>query len=143
MLPANRRGVTTQNLVLSVRNGIAWRFISAVTISCDPSLLRTTLVTRPRSTSLCLMWDCPACKPSPLSKVMVMVGPRLEIVFQASQPPISAVDDRDQPDQGKSSPSREARGRRRFERQPVQLNGCRQFVSIRSEPPAATGRRRP
>src|SRR5439155_227164 len=45
----------------------------------------------PRSTSLCLMCDCPACNPSPPSKLIVIVGPRLEIVSQANQPPTTKV----------------------------------------------------
>jgi hypothetical protein len=38
-----------------------------------------------------LMRDCPAWRPSPLSNVIVIVGPRLENVSQAIHAPIRSV----------------------------------------------------
>ena len=45
----------------------------------------------PSTTFLYLSWDWPAVRPAAVSKEMVMVGPRLEKVSQASHAAISAV----------------------------------------------------
>ncbi len=78
MLPAKSCGLTTQKIVLSLKSGSASRVVSTVTMTLEKSGETAMLFTVPIVTSLNLSWDWPACSPSPESKAMVMVGPRLE-----------------------------------------------------------------
>ena len=49
------------------------------------------LLTVPKTISLNLSCDWPACSPSPLSKEILIVGPSFDSVSQASQPPIATA----------------------------------------------------
>src|SRR5216684_733859 len=91
MLPAKSWGLTTQKIVLSVSRCSASRNVSTVTITFDRSDGRVMVFTVPIVTSLNLSWDWPAVRPDAVSNEMVMVGPRLENVSQASHAAISAV----------------------------------------------------
>src|SRR5262245_50395638 len=91
MLPAKSCGRTTQKIVLSVSKGSASRVVSTVTTTSERSGAMAMLVTVPITTFLYLSWDWPAVRPAAVSKVMVMVGPRLEKVSQASHRAIRPV----------------------------------------------------
>jgi hypothetical protein len=91
MRPAKSSGFTTQKTVLSLSSGSASRVVSTVTITWEKSGDTASDFTVPIVTSLNLSCDCPACRPPADSKAIVIVGPRLEKVSQASQAPISAV----------------------------------------------------
>ena len=91
MEPAKNRGRTTQNCAPAFSSGSASRFIRTVTCTRLRSAVRAIFCTSPMSTSLCLTWDWFACRPSAVSKVMVINGPRWEIVCHASQPPMMIV----------------------------------------------------
>ena len=77
--------MTTQKIVLSVSSGSASRTVSMVTITFVKSGDTAMLFTVPITTFLYLSCDWPAVRPAAVSKAMVMVGPRLEKVSQASQ----------------------------------------------------------
>ena len=91
MLPANSSGLTTQKIVLSLSSGSASRTVSIDTITLVKSGDTPMLFTVPMTTFLYLSCDWPAVRPAALSKAMVMVGPLLEKVSQASQRAIRAV----------------------------------------------------
>ena len=78
MLPAKSCGFTIQNTVLSLSSGMASRVVSTVTITFEKSGLTVIDFTVPIVTSLNLSCDWPACRPDPLSKEMVISGPRFE-----------------------------------------------------------------
>src|SRR5689334_18188381 len=78
-------------MVLSVRSGAASRVVSMVTSTFLRSWLMSTDLTVPIGTSLYLSGDWPGTSPLPVSNSTTIVGPRLEKVSHASQPPIRAV----------------------------------------------------
>ena len=78
IFPAKSSGLTTQNIVLSLRNGSASRTVSTVTRTWEKSGEIVMAFTVPITTFLYLSWDWPAVRPAPVSKEMTMVGPRLE-----------------------------------------------------------------
>ena len=80
MLPALRRGRTTQKAAWSVRRGADSAFMRTLTITCFMSGERRTRSTVPSATDLCCTVVCPAVSPAPVRKVMVMSGPRSERV---------------------------------------------------------------
>src|SRR5215471_6392577 len=63
-LPANSRGFTTQNTVPSVSSGSACRVVTTVTITCVWSGESSKFFTVPKTISLYLSCDCPACSRS-------------------------------------------------------------------------------
>ena len=109
MLPANSSGLTTQKIVLSVSSGSASRTVSIVTITLVRSGDTPMLFTVPMTTFLYLSCDWPAVRPAALSKAMVMVGPLLEKVSQASQRAIRRGEDRHDPDQRDAAAAMHAR----------------------------------
>src|SRR5438270_5299464 len=88
ILPAKSLGFTTQKMVPSVRSGPAWCVVATVTTTCVWSGESARLFTVPKTMSLYFSCDWPACSPSPPSNVILIVGPSLESVSQASQAPI-------------------------------------------------------
>src|SRR5215469_18936635 len=91
ILPAKKRGLTTQNWVPSVSSGLASCVVAIVTTTCALSGVSSRLFTVPNTMSLYLSCDWPACSPSPLSKVTLIVGPSLDSVSHASQAPIATA----------------------------------------------------
>src|SRR5215831_10007802 len=83
--------MTTQNTVVSSSSRSASRVVSTVTITEARSGATAMLCTVPITTFLYLSCDWPAVRPAAVWKLMVMVGPRLEKVSQASQTASSAV----------------------------------------------------
>src|SRR5215471_571672 len=90
-LPAKSRGFTTQNTVPSVSSGSACRVVATVTTTCVWSGESSRLFTVPKTISLYLSCDWPACSPSPLSNEILIVGPSFDSVSQASQAPIATA----------------------------------------------------
>ena len=90
-MPAKSSGLTTQKMVLSVSSGAAACVVSMVTSTFLRSGEMSTAFTVPIGMSLYLSDDWPGVSPLPDSNSTTMVGPRLEKVSQASQPPIRAV----------------------------------------------------
>src|SRR5215469_1611063 len=62
-----------------------------VATTCVLSGVSVRLFTVPKTMSLYLSCDWPACSPSPLSKVILIVGPSLDSVSQASHAPIATA----------------------------------------------------
>ena len=91
MLPAKKRGLTTQNTAPSVSSGAACAFVAMVTMTCVLSGDSRRLLTVPNSISLNLSGDLPACKPSALSNETSIVGPSFDNVSQTSQPAIATA----------------------------------------------------
>src|SRR5580704_3930497 len=91
ILPANSRGLTTQKIVPSVSSGPASRVVATVTTTCVWSGERARLFTVPNTMSLYLSCDWPACSPSPPSNEILIVGPSLDSVSQASHAPIATA----------------------------------------------------
>src|SRR3954454_10245885 len=89
MLPAKKRGLTTQNTAPSVSSGAACAFVAMVTRTCLLSGDRRRLLTVPNSISLNLSGDLPACSPSALSNETSIVGPSFDIVSQTSHAAIA------------------------------------------------------
>ena len=85
MLPAKKRGLTTQNTAPSVSSGAACAFVAMVTRTCALSGDSRRLFTVPNSISLNLSGDLPACRPSALSNETSIVGPSFDSVSQTSQ----------------------------------------------------------
>ncbi len=77
-------------MVFSLNSDSASRLVSTVTSTLEWSGVTAMPVTVPISTSLNLRWDCPTCRPSAVSNEMVIVGPRLDMVSQASHAAIRA-----------------------------------------------------
>src|SRR3954454_3737845 len=93
MLPAKKRGLTTQNTAPSVSSDGACAFVAIVTTTCVLSGDSRRLFTVPNSISLNLSGDLPSCKPSALSNVTSIVGPSFDKVSQTSQPAIATASD--------------------------------------------------
>ncbi len=144
MEPAKRRGLTTQNAVLWVRSGSACRVVSIVTTTWEWSGARSRLLTVPKTMSLNLSCDWPACRPSAESKVTVIVGPCLRQGVPGEPRADRDRDERDQPDHRHMprAPGRGMREHRRLgeighcwlpatRRDSVLLSsGCRNFVLL-------------
>src|SRR5579864_6648607 len=90
-VPPEMRGRTTQKRVLSTSISVASLTISAVATTRVWSLVSVTLLTTPMSTFLNLILVLPASSPSPVAKVIVMVGPCSMTAFTASQQTISTA----------------------------------------------------
>ncbi len=88
-VPPEMRGRTTQKRVSSTSRLDASLESSAVAITLRWSRESVTLFTTPTSTFLYLILVLPASRPSPVAKLMVMVGPLSNTALTASQPPIS------------------------------------------------------
>src|SRR3954470_6931137 len=91
MLPAKKRGLTTQNTAPSVSSGAACAFVEMVTRTRALSGDSLRLFTVPNSMSLNLSGDLPACKPSALSNETSIVGPSFDIVSQTSHAAIATA----------------------------------------------------
>src|SRR5215471_4493547 len=91
MLPAKKRGLTTQNNVPSVSSGLSSWVVAIVTTTRVRSGASARLFTVPNTMSLYLSCDWPACSPSPLSNLILIVGPSFDSVSQASQAPIATA----------------------------------------------------
>src|SRR4051794_10547208 len=91
MLPAKKRGLTTQNAAPSVSSGAACAFVAMVTRTCALSADSRRLFTIPNSISLNLRGDLPACKPSALSNETSIVGPSFDKVSQTSHAAIATA----------------------------------------------------
>src|SRR4051794_27112106 len=91
MLPAKKRGLTTQNTAPSVSSGATCAFVEMVTRTRALSGDSLRLFTVPNSMSLNLSGDLPACKPSALSNETSIVGPSFDKVSQTSQPAIATA----------------------------------------------------
>ena len=77
------RGLTTQNCDVVVSSLSIPARISAVMTTWLKSSVRRIERTVPSTTSLCLIWLCPALRPSAVLNVMSMVGPRSVSVVTA------------------------------------------------------------
>src|SRR3954464_15204462 len=91
MLPANKRGLTTQNTAPSVSSGAACAFVAMVARTCVLSADSRRPFTVPNSISLNLSGDLPACRPSALSNEISIVGPSFDIVSQTSHAAIATA----------------------------------------------------
>src|SRR3954469_22881579 len=91
MLPAKKRGLTTQNTAPSGSSGAACAVVEMVAMTRVLSGDRRRFFTVPNSISLNLSGDLPACKPSALSNETSIVGPSFDIVSQTSQPAIATA----------------------------------------------------
>src|SRR5438128_8421566 len=91
MLPAKKRGLTTQNTAPWVSSGAACALVAIVTRTCALSGDSRRFFTVPNSISLNLSGDLPACRPSALSNEISIVGPSFDIVSQTSQAAIATA----------------------------------------------------
>src|SRR5688572_10315154 len=91
MPDAVTRAFSIQNSVPSFRCVAADRSIWAVTTTWERSSLRLTLSTTPSETSRYLMRVLPGSRPAAVSNVIVIDGPSLLYVFQASHAATTAA----------------------------------------------------
>src|SRR5258708_4313521 len=90
-LPANSRGLTTQNSVWSFSNGSAFRAVATVTTTRVRSGESCRSFTVPKTMSLNFSSDLPASRPSAVRNETLIVGPSFDSVSQASHAPIATA----------------------------------------------------